>query len=132
MRLRFADPDQRAAFIQWLYDNFYVEAADSYQPRGRVGLTGVNKRGYYRRVYLRTEHWAKLRFQKLRTTAWCERCGISAKLDPHHLVYRKLYDCTVDDLMSLCRTCHRRWHRRGTRALLKEYQDLTGVKVDLS
>lgn len=69
-----------------------------------------DKRRYYREEYLKSEHWKQLKAQKLKLTPFCEECPSKNYLDVHHLVYKNLYDVTVDDLQTLCRRCHRKKH----------------------
>jgi len=65
-----------------------------------------DKREYYRTEYLKSEHWFALRREKLKLNPVCEKCGSPSRVEPHHLVYRNLYDTTVKDLKTLCRKCH--------------------------
>jgi len=70
----------------------------------------TDKREYYRKEYLRSDHWVNLRAAKLAKTKQCERCSSQVKLDVHHKVYRSLYDVTLEDLETLCRKCHHEHH----------------------
>lgn len=65
-----------------------------------------DKRIYYREEYLKSEHWKKLRNDKLILNPVCERCGNKQRTEPHHLRYKNLFDVTIEDLMTLCRKCH--------------------------
>lgn len=65
-----------------------------------------DKRVYYREEYLKSEHWKKLRNDKLILNPVCERCGNKQRTEPHHLRYKNLFDVTIEDLMTLCRKCH--------------------------
>ena len=69
-----------------------------------------DKRDYYRNHYLLSDHWRKLRAQKLAKNPVCEICGYPRNLEPHHIVYKNLYDVTTDDLQTLCRRCHTSAH----------------------
>lgn len=71
-----------------------------------------DKRRYYREEYLKSDHWLKLRAEKLRASPRCENCGSLKRLEPHHLDYRNLYDVGLDDLVTLCRKCHCQEHER--------------------
>lgn len=73
--------------------------------RGNLGL-----RKWYRSVYLRSPHWLALRAAKLALNPLCERCSAKAG-DVHHREYKNIYDVTVDDLESICRTCHQVEHK---------------------
>lgn len=66
--------------------------------------------------YLHSDHWATLRAQKLcLTSGKCESCGSNQNIQVHHLKYREWYNCTVDDLIVLCRRCHDIFHEILTR-----------------
>lgn len=71
-----------------------------------------DRRDWYRRVYLKSEHWLLLKRQKLAKTPSCESCGAINHLDVHHLRYGRLFDVGLDDLLTLCRPCHAREHER--------------------
>lgn len=65
---------------------------------------------YYHNVYLKSEHWKELRGRKLLTTPFCEECQRIHNLDVHHINYKNLYDVLLEDLMTLCRSCHKKKH----------------------
>lgn len=73
-------------------------------------ITDNRKQRY--RIYLNSEHWKNLRQEKLEKNPRCEKCGRSTCLDVHHLVYRDLYDVTLKDLQTLCRSCHNKEHEK--------------------
>src|SRR5687767_10783881 len=60
-------------------------------------------------LYLRSPAWqAKRKLVLARSGGRCERCGCVAKwLDVHHLSYTHLGDEPLEDLMALCRPCHK-------------------------
>lgn len=64
-----------------------------------------DNRDYYRKVYLKTDHWKELRSAFFSTPRHCVKCGKSP-VDPHHRRYKSLYDVGVEDLVALCRNCH--------------------------
>lgn len=72
---------------------------------------GIDKRAYYRNVYLNSDHWKHLKAQALAANACCAICFNRSTLEVHHRHYRNLYDVTLDDLAVLCRECHRKIHR---------------------
>jgi len=71
-----------------------------------------DKRRYYREEYLKSGHWRELKSSKLKQVCFCEKCGVSKRLDVHHLNYRSLYDVRLTDLMVLCRKCHIQEHTK--------------------
>lgn len=85
----------------------------------------VGARHFYRFRYLRSEHWSNLRLQKLaETDARCFHCGKrDLSNDVHHLIYRRLYDVTTEDLIVLCREDHDLYHE-----VLAEHKDEINAK----
>ncbi len=79
-----------------------------------LAKSGMTMRMWYRKVYLKSLHWSRLRFAKIKKTGrGCEKCGVSKKrgiYHVHHLVYRQIFDVTLDDLQVLCEKCHRGEH----------------------
>lgn len=73
-----------------------------------------DKRQYYRTIYLKSEHWRRLKNSKLRSQPFCENCGTERTLDVHHIRYRNLYDVQLSDLQVLCRFCHAKEHGQVT------------------
>jgi hypothetical protein len=62
--------------------------------------------------YLLSDHWTKLKGERKRMDGdRCLNCGNWRGLTGHHLIYRRLYDCTLEDVMTLCGACHNAIHR---------------------
>lgn len=59
--------------------------------------------------------WAKLRAQaKKRDGQRCQDCGSTKNLVVHHIRYRDDWDDTrLEDLVTLCKPCHKKRHRRN-------------------
>ncbi len=69
----------------------------------------LTMREWYRSVYLSSPHWLDLRIRaKAKYGNRC-RCGAGG-CDVHHINYRNIFDVTVEDLMVLCRSCHKAEH----------------------
>lgn len=87
----------------------------------------VSAKHHYRFRYLKSEHWSNLRIAKLAAEdAKCRKCGYrDLSNDIHHLLYRRLYDVTLDDLVVLCRKCHERVHEALEigRTFVKRWED---------
>ena len=64
------------------------------------------------RLKFSAEGYNLLREQVLQRDGWrCQRCGRSKDLHVHHLVKRsELSDDTLDNLITLCSSCHRQLH----------------------
>jgi 5-methylcytosine-specific restriction endonuclease McrA len=67
---------------------------------------------HYQR-YLRSFNWRMIRQQVLfRDHYQCCDCHSRLNLQVHHLTYAHLYHEQLDDLITLCRRCHRKRHKK--------------------
>lgn len=73
-------------------------------------LKGRPFKQWYKDFYLYSAHWIDLRARKLMRNPRCERCAWGDAAQIHHVEYKNLYDCTLDDLLTLCASCHSRLH----------------------
>ena len=64
------------------------------------------------RDYLQTAHWQHLRQVVLSRDGFqCVRCPSKKHLQAHHRYYRQRFeDSEPDDLITLCRDCHKKEH----------------------
>ena len=63
------------------------------------------------REFLRSAFWVALSERKRSSVGKCERCGETRGLQSHHVRYPADWaHTTSEDLMVLCRHCHRREH----------------------
>lgn len=66
--------------------------------------------------YLQSPHWKEIRQQKIMSRPFCQVCG-SDKLQIHHKHYTKksgesiLFRERIQDLLSVCPSCHRLIHK---------------------
>jgi 5-methylcytosine-specific restriction endonuclease McrA len=63
-------------------------------------------------AHLASPEWQLIRKDKLERAGYrCERCGVSMNagytLDIHHLTYERLGDELPEDLLVVCRPCHK-------------------------
>lgn len=63
-------------------------------------------RGWYRFQYLKSDHWKRLRKEKIKSSSFCEICRNNSPEQVHHVRYRSIYDVELSDLQAVCRTCH--------------------------
>ena len=70
-----------------------------------------DRREWYRKIYLKSEHWKQLRAKKLARNSKCAICGSMEANDIHHIRYSELFDVTTADLRLLCRSCHEKVHQ---------------------
>lgn len=52
-----------------------------------------------------------------RSRGFCEDCGARRPLDVHHRTYKRIGNERPEDLVAVCRRCHKERHR-GKRGLL--------------
>jgi 5-methylcytosine-specific restriction endonuclease McrA len=61
--------------------------------------------------YLESANWKKLREKVLeRDGHRCAKCGKPDRLQAHHRTYDRVREENLDDLITLCRTCHAAVH----------------------
>ena len=60
--------------------------------------------------YLLSPHWKMLRSKKLKINKLCEKCDSDKKINIHHLRYRTWFNVKIEDLMTLCESCHKKEH----------------------
>lgn len=70
-------------------------------------------------AYLQTRHWRELRKQKLEGATNCQLCGHKPDgpyldYEIHHVTYMRLGREELDDLLVLCKPCHKRHHQETT------------------
>jgi 5-methylcytosine-specific restriction endonuclease McrA len=70
------------------------------------------------RQYLRSEGWMLRRQVALdRARGFCEDCGARGSLDVHHRTYKRKGNERPEDLVAVCRRCHKERHA-GKRTFL--------------
>lgn len=70
-----------------------------------------SRKTWYRRFYLNSAHWHRIRRKKLSEDWVCENCGTKRRpLDVHHLTYKRMWFEQMSDLQVLCRSCHKKEH----------------------
>ena len=61
--------------------------------------------------YIHSELWrSRASAYKLRIGYRCEHCKAMARLEIHHLSYANLGNEKDDDLIALCKSCHKEIH----------------------
>lgn len=100
------------AFNEQLFENYKEYAnQESVEIGERFKIFGqLRYHKYYE--YLLTEEWRNLRERVFaRDNGVCVICKINQAKEVHHLHYRTLYKETLDDLQSVCTSCHRDIHK---------------------
>jgi len=68
------------------------------------------------KAYLYSEQWQQIRKKVLkRDKNRCKVCKATKHLHVHHKTYKRLYKERLSDLVTLCKDCHRKEHRRYTK-----------------
>lgn len=71
----------------------------------------IDRKKWYKDVYLKSPHWQKLRKIVLENADYkCQVCGESKPLDIHHNTYGNLGHEKISDLIALCKHCHKLYH----------------------
>lgn len=72
--------------------------------------------------YYKTKHWETVRKKRLsKDNCRCQNCGKKATA-VHHRNYKRLYNERMDDLISLCASCHIGKHTKKREDIkLKKY-----------
>lgn len=66
-------------------------------------------------LYLQTDHWRHFREEALKFYQYkCQTCGKVKVLDVHHRNYDHIGEETFNDVIVLCRTCHKKFHGKQT------------------
>lgn len=61
--------------------------------------------------FLLSPFWRDIRARKIALNPRCERCSSRQNLQCHHKFYRQRWeDTAVEDLETLCRSCHKKHH----------------------
>lgn len=91
--------------------DYYLSREPRYIPRAETTHFDPSIPEQYA-AYLRTPKWHKLRIACFDRDGWqCRMCGMSLNLRAHHTSYDRFdKDGELDDLVTLCDTCHMRLH----------------------
>lgn len=70
-----------------------------------------DKQKYY--SYLKSPQWREKRKFALEFYGYnCGLCGSKHNLEVHHRSYKNIFKEAMEDLMLLCESCHRDFHKR--------------------
>jgi hypothetical protein len=106
----------------WMYldDDSHLVIRSFFKFNTKSGWSGqrFNKRGSVRDMpyqeYLQTDHWQELRQKALdRDGHCCRLCRSLDELQVHHNTYERRGMEELDDLITLCKRCHRKFHNKG-------------------
>lgn len=91
--------------------------------------------------YLHSQEWEEKRIKRIKhDKGRCYTCGTTRNLNVHHISYKRIFhEHTRNDLVTLCRSCHRNMHifineskhgKLSTDKELKELATLLGMDPD--
>ena len=80
--------------------------------------------------YIRSEEWKAVRRERLRLDGYkCVLCGTGINLQVHHISYEHLRQPEeIDDLVTLCRSCHSHVHKNDLPSSEKMKDDTQELK----
>lgn len=79
----------------------------------RGGMSYKKWRGQYNR-YIKSPIWSKKRKEAfLFHGKFCHKCTNTTNLQVHHLTYENIFNEKMEDLMILCKPCHKRVHEKN-------------------
>lgn len=62
--------------------------------------------------YINSKWWREKRMERLKLDGFkCQLCGSGMNLNVHHINYENLGKENIDDIVTLCRSCHAKVHR---------------------
>jgi hypothetical protein len=93
-------------------DRYWYRPALAQKLRRNEGRSNSYQRRAAYQDYLASDCWRRLRREALQRDGWaCRVCAHTTKLDVHHRRYPQQWGAeTVEDLTTLCRSCHDRYH----------------------
>ena len=93
-----------------------------YREKERLALK--NKKFIPYKKYIQTEEWRQKARQCYRNDNFhCQKCGTGINLEAHHLNYKHLGEAEeINDLITLCKTCHKETHKEDLRRKQQNYE----------
>ena len=83
-------------------------------------MTKKNKRTSFQKKYhkyLVSSAWKVKREKIISERGYCSKCGKEKNLHVHHLTYKNIFKEKNEDLIVLCKSCHRKEHKNGRQVL---------------
>ena len=103
---RWAKQEERRRKWQEEYQRRHEES------QRQIAEVHERRRSYHE--YMHSEEWRQKRLKILKRDGFrCQMCGSGKNLRVHHINYEHLdTDAELDDLITLCDTCHRKIHEQ--------------------
>ena len=94
----------------WLNKPFDEVKTEELPPEQGLALSILALRSMDYPEYLKTEHWRAVRYRAMQRARWqCQACGKDA-VDADHMTYDRRGFERPEDVMALCRPCHKTKH----------------------
>ena len=99
-----------------------------YTPINDIDLVAFR---YRKHAYLNSIEWKQRRHSVLvRDQYTCQICNSTSNLQVHHMSYKNLFHEPLDDLITLCDTCHANIHNTfGYPQTVEQYQQWSHMLV---
>lgn len=114
--LKFKDYDDEIEGL--FYDEYFEDWKKEYNEeaayiyKNQCFANYLNSHYYKYKSYLLSSEWKNKRDEVMkRDKSLCQHCKVAPADDVHHLTYDNLFDEPLDDLLSLCRSCHANEHK---------------------
>jgi len=124
---RESDASDVKSGATWTLGGLVVLAVVLRSLESRVRAWQRQQRRQRYQSYLRSPQWyARRQVALAKAGRRCRDCGRpTAKLQVHHLTYKRIFREHPKDLRALCWKCHKRHHRRGQSGFDRLMQRLT-------
>lgn len=67
-------------------------------------------------AYIKSEAWKKKSLERFKVDGYvCQMCGSGKNLVCHHITYLRLGNEDIDDLLTVCYSCHKKLHDKDSR-----------------
>ena len=100
----------------YLQDSTFSNIAPVKEWRADIFMSAEDKQ-----AYMLSEKWQKLRtLVFIRDNYTCQSCGSKSSLNCHHITYDRLGAENLEDLITLCKSCHQ--HQHDTYGYLRQTQ----------
>lgn len=82
-------------------------------------------------LYLASPKWAEKRRQVLERDGYaCQKCGkTKVILQVHHRTYERIFNEDLDDLVTWCKSCHKKHHFKKTKPVKSELKPKKPAKL---
>ncbi len=111
-------PPIKKKTLRFLFDEYYREGSPIFKgiefPVEKRKSTINKKRRLSYITYLDSSKWkmfkAKLKMERGDKCEHCQKSGVT--LDGHHVTYERLFNELPEDVLLLCRLCHKKVHNK--------------------